>query len=500
MPSRKPLRKSREPKLHKLADKLTEILIYFMVIFSPWAFGTTEPWSIWTMNITAYALGMLLMTKWITRFATNYNQKPKLEINKLSPKQNLLRLIQKNCNIFLAGSMFLLLAYILTSAINARASFNFDTNEYTYFEGVNKNLPHSYDARGTWFLFWQYLGLVILFWSTRDWFAAAKLTKHSTSINPRLKRLLLLFCFNGGALALECMLQRIYFGDFRGKLLFLIEPNINSSNIAQFGPFAYRSNAAAYLNLIWPIGLGLLIQLGRENLEYGKKRIGDGPELLLIPCIILAASGPIISSARGGALVMIGLLVLVSVSLIFMNLRSLFLRFSISMSLIIGLVLAYYLGWEKIEPRLINVFSDNMSSRIQLFEITLKMIDDYGKFGSGPGSFETIIQFELGGILSEWESWVHNDYLEFYLTFGKAGVVLMCCILFFLTASATLTLFFKPQKALTWLGLMSLLGLGIHAAGDFPLQTLSILILVCILSTLLTVSQKYESNTDSPLV
>ena len=197
-------------------------------------------------------------------------------------------------------------------------------------------------------------------------------------------------------MALECILQRIYYGDYSGKLLFLVEPGINSGNIAQFGPFAYRSNAASYLNLIWPLGLGLFIQLGRENLDYGKRRIGNGPELLLIPCIILAASGPIISSARGGALVMIGLLILVAVSLMFMNVRSKFLRFSVSMALFVGLGTAYYLGWEKIEPRLINIFSDNMSSRTQIYETTLKMIDDYGKFGSGPGSFEAVAQFEIG--------------------------------------------------------------------------------------------------------
>ena len=497
MPPKKPLRKSREPKLHKLADKLTEILLYFMIIFSPWAFGTTEPWSIWTMNITAYALGMLLMTKWITRFATNYNQKPKLEINELSPKQNLLRLIQKNCTIFLAGSMFLLLAYILTSAINARASFNFDTNEYTYFEGVNKNLPHSYNSGGTWFLFWQYLGLIILFWSTCDWFAGAKPTKYSISLNPRFKRLLFILCFSGGALALECILQRIYFEEFSGKLLFLIEPRINIKNLYQFGPFAYRSNAASYLNLIWPLGLGLLIELGRENLDYGKRRIGSGPELLLIPCIFLAASGPIISSARGGALVMIGILSLIAVSMLFVKVRSKFLHFCVSAAIFASLGTAYSLGWEKIETRLINVFSDNMTGRTLIYETTLKMIDDYGKFGSGPGSFEAIIQFELGGILSNWDSWVHNDYLEFYLTFGKLGVVLIFCILFFLMASATLTLFFKPQKAVTWFGLMSLLGVVIHAAGDFPLQTLSILIPVNILSAYLTVSQKHGGQHSS---
>ena len=62
----------RQPKLHKWADKFTEILIYFMVLFSPWAFGTTEHWSIWTMNITAYALGVLLLAKWIIRRSTGF--------------------------------------------------------------------------------------------------------------------------------------------------------------------------------------------------------------------------------------------------------------------------------------------------------------------------------------------------------------------------------------------------------------------------------------------
>ena len=40
----------RQPKLHKWADKFTEILIYFMLLFSPWAFGTTQQWSIRTMK------------------------------------------------------------------------------------------------------------------------------------------------------------------------------------------------------------------------------------------------------------------------------------------------------------------------------------------------------------------------------------------------------------------------------------------------------------------
>ena len=407
----------RQPKLHKWADKCTEILIYFIVLFSPWAFGTTEHWSIWTMNITAYALGALLVSKWIIRWPTGFRPWPsEAPKNETSPRQHRLRLIEKNCTALSAVFMILLLGYILTSAINARASFNLETHEYTYFEGINKSLPHSYDAKGTWFLFWQYLGLIVLFWSTRDWLAGARPYRSSISLNPRLRRLLFLICFNCGALAMESILQRLYYGDSLGKLIFLVEPSIGHQNNFQFGPFAYRSNASTYLNLIWPIGLGLVIQLGRENLEYYKKKIGSGAELLLIPCIIVTASGPIISSSRGGALVMIGLVILVAILLSQLKSSSNFIPITVSMCLIVGLGIGYYFGWEKIRSRFIYALTDNMSDRTVIYEKSFKLIDSYvmskhhpSPFGSGPGTFETIIQFELEDDIDGWSEGKINE-------------------------------------------------------------------------------------------
>ena len=183
---------------------------------------------------------------------------------------------------------------------------------------------------------------------------------------------------------------------------------------------------------------------------------------------------------------MIGLLIVVAVSLMFMNVRSNFLRFSVSMSLFVGLGTAYYLGWEKIEPRLINIFSDNMSSRTQIYETTVKMIDDYGKFGSGPGSFEGIIQFELGGILSRWESWAHNDYLEFYLTFGKLGGAILIALTVILALQCLATFLEGSTRSLKWFCLLVVVGVAIHAVLDFPLQVYSILIPICIITTMLT--------------
>src|SRR5919108_1610382 len=63
----------RTPQAYRTCDRLTEGLIYFGVVFAPWAFGTTEQWSIRIMNSVAYILGALLLLKWIIRWRTGYS-------------------------------------------------------------------------------------------------------------------------------------------------------------------------------------------------------------------------------------------------------------------------------------------------------------------------------------------------------------------------------------------------------------------------------------------
>jgi hypothetical protein len=53
-------------------DRLSGWLIYFMIVFSPWAFGTTQSWSIRTMNATGYLLGVLLLIKLLIRTLHGY--------------------------------------------------------------------------------------------------------------------------------------------------------------------------------------------------------------------------------------------------------------------------------------------------------------------------------------------------------------------------------------------------------------------------------------------
>ena len=71
-------------------------------------------------------------------------------------------------------------------------------------------------------------------------------------------------------------------------------------------------------------------------------------------------------------------------------------------------------------------FTDKLNKRLELSKVTNNLINTYtlsdnplSSFGTGPGTFEAISQFEIGDDgFSQWESWVHNEYLETLLTFG----------------------------------------------------------------------------------
>ncbi len=68
----RPLR-ARDVQLYRACEDLTEPLIYLMVVFSPWAFGTTQPWSTWLMNAAGYLLGLFLLGKLAIRWLKGYH-------------------------------------------------------------------------------------------------------------------------------------------------------------------------------------------------------------------------------------------------------------------------------------------------------------------------------------------------------------------------------------------------------------------------------------------
>ncbi len=509
---------ARDIQIYRLCEDLTAILVCCMVVFSPWAFGTTEPWSIWTMNGCGYGLGLLLGIKltirWLKKYrpgkwasqeislaeiATGRLQEPvrPATVHQVptqhAPRNPLGMVVLTRVSVLLT---FGILTYCFISAVNARAVFDPVLMTFEYRRCLMW-LPHSFDRQRTWEAFWSCLALAFSFWAIHDWLPGKSDTEHRVDALPsvreqapapvRLRSLLWVQAISGGLLGLEGMVQRV---SNSPKLLFAVEPQIHQSAIEQFASFAYRANGAQYFNLLWPVCLGFWWKLHRSA---GVKPIA---ELLLLGCVITMAACPIVSSARGAALVDLAMLLTATLFLLLparcwhrhqrpdINKRS---PVWVVMFPACVLALGLGLGWKQMYPRM-GDFKSGLAERDQLHERGRLIARDYPIFGTGPGSFERVFQLYLSTPDAYWPAQLHNDWLETRITFGWLGSGLIA--LAFLTV------------LLRWFGSggipadgpfviligLSLSGCLIQARWDFPLQVYSILFLFlvwcAVLSTL----------------
>ncbi len=489
--------RAHDVQFYRLCESLTEPLIYLMVVFSPWAFGTTQPWSIWTMNAAGYCLGVLLAAKLFIRRVKGYVP-PRWGdeiVESPGPQWRGRHLTARDLTSILVALTIALLAYCLLGALNAAATYHREAAGFTYYK-YQKWLPHSFDSHRTWLEFWNYLALACAFWSITDWLpgktdgeervahqrAAAAQFAPAPLLPARLRRLLWVLSINGALLGLEGIAQRL---EGSGRLLFLIKPVINPEAVSQFGPYHYRANASAYFNLFWPVCLGFWWTLHRSA---GLRR---KQHHLLLLCASIMAACPIISSSRGGALVALGIVALAAFFLIATHfllvahrqedeqarklaLALLLLFFSTS------LALGFALGWTALKPRLAQI-QEGFANREEMYAAARPMAADYPVFGTGPGTFDPVFQLYRISTETYWPAQLHNDWLETRITFGWLG-----CSLIALALLTVLLRWLTPGglhggrrfMILLWLALAGCL---VHARFDFPFQIWSILFLFLVL-------------------
>ena len=478
-------------QLHWLCDALSGTLLLGATVFGPWALGTTEGWSIWTMNCAGIILGILLGAKLVARRVYGFGpaRRENLYPSSSSRWQNLTSFDSSYLTRCLAILTLAICGYCLASALNARSSYRAGQLCFIYHPYLTW-LPHSLDAGSTWFAFWTCVGLTCSFWSFRDWLLGKSwlestggestgLCNGYPAISSRLRRLLWLLSINGALLGLEGVLQRLC---GTGKLLFVVKPRFNPEAVTQFGPYAYRGNAAEYFNLLWPVCLGFWWILHRLNqLQPGKHHV-------LLGCASIVTACPIISTSRGGALITFGLVPLICVLLVVLQrdtwqksrsghyqFRSLILIF-LAASLGLGLLV----GWKSLQPRLCQARED-LVFREEIYEKAKPMASDYPWFGTGPGTFEKVFQFYRISSEADWPAQLHNDWLETRITFGWIGTALLAlalCIVLFGSFSAVTTL-----APFLWVAMAGILA---HARFDFPFQVHSIAFLFVVYCAILS--------------
>jgi O-antigen ligase len=283
---------------------------------------------------------------------------------------------------------------------------------------------------------------------------------------------------NGAVLGLEGIIQRL---EGSGKLLFYVKPRVNPGAETQFGPFAYRSNAAQYLNLIWPVALGFWWWLQRTGAKHSRR----WSHHLLLVCAIVIAACPIISTSRAGALTSMALMV-VAVGVLISGKRTDGLaKLAVLGVFCLSLAGGAWFGWQSLNPRL-SELGEGYRARELMYKTARIIADENPVFGTGPGTFEHVFQLYRQSLDEYWPAQLHNDWLELLLTFGWVGFGLILFALGLVIAHGFRSDGIPASRRFVWLVWLALAGCLLQARWDFPFRVYSVVFLFLMLCASLT--------------
>ena len=443
-----------------VADAFIAGLLFAMIVFSPWAFGATQPWSVRWMNVGGYALGLLCLGKCVTRRRLFVSSHPTVRWFSI-------------VLLFVTG---MILAYVFVAAWNAE--FTYIGHEFRRDPRPHvKWLPHSLDQSASWQTFRNWLALVCVFWAAHDWLTS-ETTPEGHHRTRRLRLLIVVLAANGALVALEGILQR---SSGTPKLLWFRPTHDNPDASAQFGPYAYRANAAQLFNLIWPPALALWWHLHFRP----KSRRHSQRHHWLLPAIILLLVAPLISLSRGGVAIALLQMFACGCFLLLAGRLTGAARLQIAVVFLLTIAASVYLGGEEIAKRLRDSSDDPLRGRSDTYRLAARMADDYPWFGVGPGAFDSVFQEYRTSPDDYWPGQLHNDWLEYLITLGRIGFGLVLAAGALIAARWWLPGGLRLHwtfAAFVWIAIAGCL---LHARFDFPLQICSIQFVFVLLAAVL---------------
>jgi len=247
-----------------------------------------------------------------------------------------------------------------------------------------------------------------------------------------------------------------------------------------FSTYFYHGNAGAFINLVVPLVAGLTVVAARKS---------EKSRLLLLPAAVICVAGAFINASRAAAVVTLLMLGVITIwqfrvwwrEILLIPRRAAVIYTGLVLFGIVVLVVALpATRWAMLAGQ-INVENPRWIST----QVLLRMLPDAGAWGLGPGTFHLAFPHytrELGTAIRGVWRFAHEDYLQALIEWGWMGTAAWAVL--FLGGLVRCFHFCRgkrsAERALLFTSGLALVGVALHALVDFPLQIASLQLYVAI--------------------
>lgn len=389
------------------------IVFAFLALFTPLAFGGSEPWGLLIFNFTCIAFSSFILFR-------------RREISYTS----------------LAKPILCLLVFIISLA---------------FLQLINQ---HNFLQKPAYFPFtlcryYTLEGLSLLFSLGMLYFALTQVVSHGEEI----KKLILINTVS----AVIVTLISIGFGS--DYIYALADITLNAS----FGPFASRNHGAQFVMMSFFISL--FLWLPHFILVKGR-RLTRKHTLYLVFSIILFI-GVFFAHSRGGLIALIlGIFILIVLCVLFLVKQSVKKITIITISALIFMLLVHFIITYGTSIGLRQFGGGSDEARMALYTAAINMLKDFPLTGVGFDAFSGAIDAYIPFALKTFPRYLHNDWLDLFLSFGYVfGAAIFAFIGVIITRIVTLLKNLTPKKQVRMFVLCAgLSGFVFTGVVDFPFR------------------------------
>jgi O-antigen ligase len=394
-------------KRRALSERIGSVLLYGtfgLLMFGPVAFGAVEPWSIFMLQTCATLLALVWIAKQWFDGAIKVAWNP----------------------LFVPMAIFASL--VLVQIVFHASAYQHDT------------ISHA-------FLYVTYA--ILCFLSSQTLLRGAQ-----------ARKLALIFCIYGAAIAIFALLQGI---SPNGKLYWMRQPRMGGWI---YGPYVNHNHYAGLMELLIPIPLVLSLT-----------RLAPSKERIAAACAAAVMAGTIfLSGSRGGMLALFGELVVLALVLIKQR-HDLRAAAALGLFLLLVVGLLTWLGGDELNRRLATVHSTHTdisaNMRFQINRDGLHMFRQRPILGWGLGCFPVAYPQFRTFYTNFFVNQAHDDYLQLLVEMGLLGFATMIWYLVVLFRRAW-------RKIPNWTSevggavalacMLGVTGILVHSAVDFNLE------------------------------